>query len=217
MPRIVDLTLRLSQGMRGVEFTTSRRLETDGWNARTLHLYSHAGTHADAPAHFLPGGKTLDELSLEYWIGPAWVVDLTFLEPRQLIVPEHLEPWADRIVEGNRLLLRTGWSRHFGQDDYRTHFPRVSVELSRWLVERHVSLIGVDTPSVADVDNREELTAVHRTLLAGGIVIVEDLTNLDQLRAERVQFIVLPLKIEAGDGAPARAIAIENDARESGA
>jgi kynurenine formamidase len=71
-------------------------------------------------------------------------------------------------------------------------------------------MLGVEPPSVADVHNREELTNVHRVLLGGGVIVVEGLTNLDQIRAEKVTFMALPLKIAGGDGAPARAIAIED-------
>ena len=75
---------------------------------------------------------------------------------------------------------------------------------------RKVALVGVEPPSVADVNSVEELTVVHRILLGGNVVIVEGLAHLDQLRREVVEFIALPLKIVGGDGCPVRAIAIEN-------
>lgn len=72
-----------------------------------------------------------------------------------------------------------------------------------------ILLLGVEPPSVADVNDKEEVTAVHRTLLGAGIVIVEGLANLEALQQERVTFIALPLKLEGGDGSPVWAIAIE--------
>jgi len=70
-------------------------------------------------------------------------------------------------------------------------------------------LLGVEPPSVADVNNRVELTSVHRVLLGGGVVIVEGLAHLDQIESETVELVVLPLRVLDGDGAPVRAVAIE--------
>jgi kynurenine formamidase len=150
-------------------------------------------------------------VALEKCVGPAWVIDLSSLNPRDLITIEHLAPHAEKVVPGARLLFKTGWSAHADMPDYRTHFPRVSLPLARWLVERQVALLGVEPPSVADVDNREELIGVHRTLLEAGVVIVEGLANLEALQRVQVLFVALPLKVERGDGSPVRAIAIEGD------
>jgi kynurenine formamidase len=92
---------------------------------------------------------------------------------------------------------------------YRDALPRLSEELARWCVQHRVGLVGVEPPSVADVNNREEITLIHRTLLAGDVIIVEGLANLDLLRDERVLFGAMPLKIEGGDGSPCRAFALE--------
>ena len=115
--------------------------------------------------------------------------------------------YADQIEPSARLLLRTDWDRHAELPDYRTHFPRISRELAHWLAERGVWLVGVQTPSVASLADREELRDVHQILLRGAIVIVECLANLDQL-PPTVTFIALPLKVQAGDGSPVRAVAI---------
>ena len=209
MSRIVDLTMTLRSGMRGVAFETAKRIERDGWNTRTLRLYSHAATHMDAPRHFINAGATIDNTPLEKCIGPARVFDLTGMAPRELITPNHLGGDADDIRPGARILLRTGWSDDPDRPDYRTQFPRISLELAEWFAQRKIALLGLDTPSVADAGDIEELTAVHRTLLRADIVIVEDLVNLGALQHPIVMLVVLPLKVLEGDGAPARAIAIE--------
>jgi kynurenine formamidase len=208
--RITDLTLALRPGMPGVDGELVRTLETDGWNARLLRLYSHAGTHMDAQTHFGAGGETVDAIPLVRCMGPAWVVDLRAMQPGDLILPQHLGPIADAFPAGESLLLCTHWDRY--QDNealYRGKLPRVSAALARWCVERKVRLLGVETPSVADVNNLEELTEVHRILLGGGVVIVEGLTHLDALVGRRVLFMALPLKIQGGDGSPCRALAVE--------
>jgi kynurenine formamidase len=208
-PRIVDLTLPLAHGMRGVEIETARTLAADGWNATTLRLYSHAGTHMDAPAHFEAGGRTIDDVPLEACMGPARVANLRGLAPRAVIGVAHLGEVAARLVPGEGLLLRTGWSAHAADPGlYRDGLPRVSEELARWCVERRVKVLGVEPPSVADVNDIRELTAVHHILLQGGVVIVEGLASLEALGEERVFFVAAPLKVLGGDGAPARAFAL---------
>jgi kynurenine formamidase len=209
MARVVDLTLPLKPGMRGVGFEPAKRLEADGWNARTLHLYSHCGTHMDAPRHFDDAAPGLECLPLAECMGPAMVLDLTPVAEREVITVDRLAEWHDDIGPGARLLLRTDWSKRADDPSYRDALPRVSLELAECLVARRVALLGVEPPSVADVNDIGELTAVHRTLLEGGVVIVEGLAALDQLRQATVTFIALPLRIDGGDGAPCRAIAIE--------
>lgn len=208
--RIVDLSLPIDEQLPNATVEPFKRLATDGWNATTITLYSHCGTHMDAPRHFLPTGPTLDQQSLATCCGPARVLNLTPVEPRELLTVDRLRPWHDQIGPGERLLLRTDWHHRFGTPDYRNALPRISLELAQWLVSRQVALLGVEPPSVADVNNLEELTAVHRILLGGGVTIVEGLAHLDQLHAPVVELMALPLNIVGGDGCPVRAIAIEN-------
>ena len=210
MKRFVDLTLPLQSEMRGVAVEPAKTLEVDGWNATRLELYSHCGTHMDAPRHFLSAGATIDSLPLDPCIGPARVVDLTPVQPREKITVERLGPVRQEIRQGDRLLIRTDWSRRHGTPEYRGQLPRIDVSLARWLVDRGVVLLGVEPPSVADVNSVEELTAVHRVLLEAGVVIVEGLANLAQIESDSVELIVLPLRVRGGDGAPVRAIAIED-------
>jgi len=209
MSRIIDLTLPLSSGDRGVRIEPARRLETDGWNATTLSLYSHCGTHIDAPVHFGVGTQTIDAIAVNNFIGPAWVVDVRPVEPRALIEPEHLGAIVRRFRPGDSLLICTNWSEFYGQDNYRNELPRISAELARWCVHKNVRMLGVEPPSVADVNNVGELTEVHRILFEGGVIVIEGLANLALLSKPKVTFITLPLKIAGGDGAPARAVAIE--------
>jgi kynurenine formamidase len=207
--RIIDLSLPINNDLRGAEVATKKTITEHGWNATTLTLYSHCGTHMDAPRHFIDGGTPLDGLSLDACCGPAKVLDLTPVQPRELLGVDRLAPWAGTIGPGDRLLLRTDWHRQAGTDAYRNELPRVSIELARWLVDKRIALLGVEPPSVADVNNRAELTEVHQMLLGANVTIVEGLAHLDEIRCEEVEFVALPLKITGGDGSPVRAIAIE--------
>lgn len=211
MPKVIDLTLPLSSGAKGISIEPVKLLGIDGWNATTLCLYSHCGTHIDAPVHFGIGNETIDTIEAERLIGPAWLADVRPIEPQALIEPQHLGAIVEKFKPDDSLLIRTGWSDYYGQDKYRDGLPRVSIELAKWCVENKVRMLGVEPPSVADVNNIEELTQVHTVLFKGGVIVVEGLANLASLSKSKVTFIALPLKIAKGDGAPARAVVIEDD------
>jgi kynurenine formamidase len=209
-PRLIDLTLPLRPGDRGVACAPTHTLARDGWNAATWSLFSHAGTHMDAQVHFGAGPETIDAKPLAQCIGPAWVVNLTPAAPRVRFTVRDLGAVAERFQPGDSLLLRTDWHRHAGQPAlYRDHLPRIGDELAHWCVARGVRMLGVEPPSVADVNDRSEVTRIHQILLGGGTTIIEGLAHLDRLTEERVLFLALPLKLLAGDGAPVRALAIE--------
>jgi predicted dehydrogenase/kynurenine formamidase len=207
--RMVDLTLAISNDLPRASVAPATTIAENGWNSTTLTLYSHCGTHMDAPRHFLPGGRTIDQQPLDVCCGPAKVLDLTPVAPSELLTVERLAPWAAAVRPGDRLLLRTDWHHRLGTPEYRHSLPRISVELARWFVERRVALVGVEPPSVADVNNLAELTEVHQTLLRAPVVIVEGLAHLDQLASDIVYLVVLPLRVRDGDGSPVRAIAFE--------
>jgi arylformamidase len=213
MSRYIDLTLTARPSMRGIDWETAATVEEHGWNARLLHFYSRSGSHMDSPKHFNCGEQTIDEIPLTDCIITARVVDLTHLEPSALIEVADLGEIPEQWTPGESLLLHTGWSAHVDNADYyRSSFPRISEGLAQWCVERKMCVLVVWPPSDADVFNIEEVTTIHTILLTGNVVIVEGLTHLDQLSERKVTFIALPLKIEAGDGAPCRAMAIENGA-----
>jgi len=212
VPRLVDLTLTLAPGQRGVAMEPKFTVARDGWNAATWHLYSHAGTHMDAQLHFDAGPETIDTKPLEHCLGPAVVVNLAPLSPRQLITVAHLGAVADNFAAGESLLLRTDWHKHAGEPAlYRDGLPRLGEDLAEWCVAHRVKLLGVEPPSVADVNNLPEVTRIHRILLGGGVTIVEGLAHLDRLTQPRVFFHALPLRLAGGDGCPVRAFAYDTE------
>ena len=209
--RIIDLTQTLQNEIRGVDISPAMTIERDGWNASTLSLYSHCATHMDAPKHFLgDSGATIDQQALDVCCGPARVVNLVPVTPRELLTADRVQNALDNNLQpGERLLLRTDWGDQLGTDAYRDELPRFSACLCDWLISHQVALVGVEAPSVADVNNLPEVTAIHRQLFEGGVVIVEGLINLRTISQPVVQFIALPLPVHRGDGSPVRAIAIE--------
>lgn len=212
MIRVVDLTMPLKPGMRGVEITPKFTLAKEGWNASTLSLYSHAGTHMDAQVHFEAGPETIDQHTPHRCMGRAWLINLAGIKPKALIEISNLGDLATRFQPSDSLLLRTDWSQHVDNSAiYRDGLPRISDALANWCVAKKVKLLGVEPPSVADVTNLPEVTRIHKILLGGGVTIVEGLCNLDQLAGPKIFFAALPLRIAGGDGCPCRAFAVEGD------
>lgn len=210
---LIDLTLSLDPTMPGVDWEPARTIEKDGWNAKTLHLYSHCGTHMDAPLHFGCGDQgTIDHTPLETCLTIAHVIRLPNTQPSASISVDDLGDLANRFESGQSLLLNTGWSSHVRDEPvYRNQLPRVSEELARWCVKSEVAVLGVEPPSVANVLDLAEVTLIHEILLGGGVTIVEGLTNLESLPDSPFWFGAMPLKILGGDGAPCRAFASLTD------
>lgn len=212
MSRFIDLSHPLVDGLPNfpddpqlsvtVHCTVSQR----GYNLTLLSMGSHQGTHLDAPFHFYDDGTTLEQIPLERFCGPACLVDLApdgMLEPCTPLTPAMFEPFADRFTPGARVIYRTGWSHAFGTERFFKEFPTLTLDAARWMAERRIGMIGMDTPTPST-----DWLECHHILLAKGveIVIVEGLTNLDQL-PETFRFIGFPLKIDGRDGSPIRAVA----------
>lgn len=209
MSNIVDLTVTYTNGLKGFSKEIARTVKDDGWNASTLTFYSHCGTHMDAPIHFNVKNETIDQIPVSDFVGRAWIIDVTYVGAKGLILIKDIpESILNKFVAGDSLVFRTGWSQYVNQPAYRDELPRISEELAHWCVDNKVKMIGVEPPSVADVNNMAEVTKIHQILLQS-VVIIEGLTNLDKLTSNCIELIALPLKIGGGDGAPARVIAIE--------
>jgi arylformamidase len=196
---IWDLTHPLHEGMPAFpgdppfERQVLKRLAAgDPFELSRLGLSAHAGTHVDPPAHFVAGGATVDRLTIDALLGEAVVLDLTGVA--SVVRPEDLEraalPAHARIV-----LLRTGSSP--GAPRWTTLSP----EAATWLAEGAVRTVGIDGPSLDPGDE----VAAHRALAERGIVAVVNL-RLDGVAEGRYGFACLPILIEGGDGAPARAL-----------
>ncbi len=170
----------------------------DKVNLSALSLGSHAGTHMDAPLHFLPAGKSLDEMPFDATIGQARLIEIF---DQESVKPEELE--MHTICRGERILLKTRNSeRCWETDSFVRDFVGISVEAAHFLAERGVMTVGIDYLSVGGYQKNGE--EVHRVLLEAGVWIIEGL-DLSEVKAGIYELICLPLKILNSDGAPARA------------
>ena len=180
----------------------ARSLERDGYRVQSLHLGSHSGTHLDAPSHVVRDGAGVDALPLELLVGPAVVVDLRDLGPREAVRWERLAAYArpDRM-----LVLHTGWDRFWGSASYEDH-PYLSAEAASALVDTGVRVVGIDALSVDETG--ATAYPAHEALLGPGGVVVENLTNLAAVDHPEPVLSVLPLRLQGCDGSPVRAVAL---------
>jgi kynurenine formamidase len=172
---------------------------TPPWRVTELRLGTHTGTHIDAPSHFLPGGKTIDAYPPERFLLSGVVISVARNDD------EAIGPEVFGGLEGGAVLVRTGWDRFWKTDRCLRH-PFLSPEAARFLVEAGVGLVGVDA---LNVDSTARGTShAHEILLGNEVLIVENLTRLDQLQAGvEYQFSFLPLRLAGLDGSPVRAVA----------
>jgi kynurenine formamidase len=210
MKRIIDLTRTLTE--RSLSYpgtaTAVRPVQVDigapGARLTQLSFFDlHAGTHIDAPLHFVPGGT--DVASLGILLFPGIVVRAqTRSIPAEIL--------GNLPIEGRAVLFDTGWQHDLASPSYHTDFAFISAPLAQALVERGATLVGIDTPSVDAADAAPDYTA-HRTLLNAGIPIVEGLCHLDRLADPQAawDFAVFPLALAGVEGAPARAVALLSD------
>jgi arylformamidase len=172
-------------------------------------LGSHTGAHVDAPAHFLPNGSYLEEVSLSTLIGPSLVLDLT-REPFAIGMSELDRALGSRPQErAERVLLKTRNSLHvWAREPFRTDSAGLTLDGAQYLIDRGVRLVGADYLSVESFASVEAGAPVHHALLSAGMVIVEGLM-LAEVPAGAYFLIALPLRLEGSEAAPARVILLE--------
>jgi kynurenine formamidase len=184
-------------------------LARDGSNVTRLTIGSHTGTHLDAPNHFIEGAAPISAVDISSLIGPAVVIDVRGKEPYSTITWDDIAPQAEVLSPRVALLLCTGWSQHWGKEEYMK-CPHLSEEAAQKIVEHGVRVVGIDVFSIDGDESQEtrEPNAVHRLLLGNGVLIVENLANVEALLDGGAYSVsLLPLNLEGCDGSPIRAVA----------
>lgn len=222
--RIIDLSMPIRSGhfrwpverrkLRDYEDGDHTQVTWAGWSV-------HSFTHMDAGRHFSPSAFTTDDVELDQVVGDAAVVDLTRVNANSPITGEMIEKAGRSIREGDIVLMRTDWDKRESVDtrEYWTRAPYMTEEAARWLLNRGIKAIAFDFPQdqcirdlvTGDRSPAWEENTTHLVLLLNGVVMFEYLSNMSSIRKDRVMFVGLPLKLPDSDGAPARAIAIEED------
>ena len=210
----IDLTLEISSklpsfpGSPRPQFIPWADKRSDGYNLEMIFFSSHSGTHLDAPYHFIKKGLKIDQIPLNRVITDALLCDIR-RGPDVPITRSDIVGFEEKngkISPGSALIFRTGWSANLTRRNYFTRNPGLSATAAKYLLKRKVGLIGIDSPNI-DLGKDLKFSA-HHVLLKGGVLILENLCNLDKIKKTRFRLIVLPLKLKGTTGSPVRAVAI---------
>ncbi|MBI4067106.1 cyclase family protein [Candidatus Gottesmanbacteria bacterium] len=197
----VDLSLPLTNqtpvfpGDPVVRIESVANVEADGCSVHQYNFSGHTGTHIDAQSHFLAGGKNISEYPPEKFVGRGLVVDARGRNVIDIDILENINILKDTIV-----LFWTDWVKNIDQQIYFTDHPVIGKTLAQRLINVGVKMMGIDTPS----PDHEPYT-VHKILLGGDVLILENLCNLDLVYRKRFRVYAIPIKVET-DGVPVRVV-----------
>ena len=202
----LDITLPVREGLPSwpgdpeIHVTPVSRIADGNAESNVTYLASttHFGTHVDAPWHFLPGGSRVDEMDLNLLIGRCYVLDL-----RQVtggIRAAHLAMTPEGV---ERLLVRTRNSDILGDEAFHPDYIGLLPDAAEELARRGIRLFGLDYYSIGDIHHNP---AVHTAFLSQrGAVALEGVVLRD-VEEGWYDLICLPLRLQALDGAPCRAV-----------
>ena len=212
--KVIDLTLTISEkipmfpGSPQPNFINWETIQKDGYNLELLFLSSHTGTHMDAPYHFLKKGQKIDQIVTKRLVTEAVLIKIR-KKADQAITKNEIERFErkhGKIGDGSTVIFHTGWQKNIKKQSYFLKNPGLAVSAAKYLTSKKINLVGIDSPSI-DL-GKDAKFSVHHILAKNGVLIVENLANLQKINSEKFHFIVAPLKLKNATGSPVRAIAL---------
>ena len=212
--KILDLTLTVSDkiptfpGSPQPNFIPWENIKDDGYNLELLFLSSHTGTHLDAPYHFIENGTKIHEISPNRLIRDAVLIKSRKKSGQAITKTDILkfEKIHEKIPNGSTVIFWTGWQKLLHDDSYFIKNPGLSTTAAKYLVSKKTNLVGIDSPSI-DFQASKQFS-VHHIFSKNGILILENLANLEKIKSWKFQLVVLPLKLKNATGSPVRAVAV---------
>jgi len=211
--RILDLTLTISNkiptfpGSPQPKLIPWENVRDDGYNLEFLFMSTHTGTHVDAPYHFLEKGAKIHEISLKKLVSEAVLIQSKKKGGESITKTDiqKFEKKHGRIASFSSVIFYTGWQRNLQKKYYFEKNPGLSVSAAKYLASKKINLVGIDSPSI-DLGTDSKFS-VHQIFAKKGILIVENLANLEKIKSSKFHLVVLPLKLKNATGSPVRAIA----------
>ena len=212
--KVIDLTLTISEeiptfpGSPQPNFINWETLEKDGYNLELLFLSSHTGTHIDAPYHFLKDGQKIHQIVTRRLVTEAILIKIR-KGANQSITKDDIQKFErkfGKIDDGSTVIFHTGWQKNLKKESYFLRNPGLAVSAAKYLASKKINLVGIDSPSI-DL-GKDSKFSVHHILAKSGILIVENLANLEKINSEMFHLIVAPLKLKNATGSPVRAMAL---------
>jgi kynurenine formamidase len=211
--KVIDLTLTVSNkiptfpGSPQPNFIPWENIKEDGYNLELLFLSTHTGTHMDAPHHFLEKGAKIHEISLKKLVSEAVLIQ-SRKKSNESITKTDIQKFEKKYGEIDGLssvIFLTGWQKNLQKKYYFTKNPGLAVSAAKYLASKKISLVGIDSPSI-DLGTDSKFS-VHQIFAKKGMLIVENLANLDKIKSSTFHLVVLPLKLKNATGSPVRAVA----------
>jgi len=186
---------------------TLTTLREQGYYSSLWVFVEHTATHMDAPLHFSEAGPSIDMVPLSTCICRGVAVDFSGVGPNYEITRADLEKALGRATGGRKVngwavLLYTGYSAKAGTPEWMQH-PGLGEDACHYLAQLEVAAVGIDAPSPDHAP-----FPAHRLLLPKGIVLLENLTNLDKLLGKEFVLVAAPLPLAKGSASPMRAFAL---------
>ena len=215
--KLIDLTHTIDNdmpvypGTEGPSLTQATTYEKDGYKETLMHMFSHVGTHMDAPAHLLAGHKTLDEFDPQQFVGKALIVDCRHLgEGDKITMKEVYAKGEDRAKAAEYLIFMTGWDKRWGDESYFGDYPIITDEVADFAIETGKKGLGFDVIGLDPISDLN-LTLHKKVFNASDMVIIENLCHLEDVYEQSAcefTLVAAPIKYKNADGAPIRALAI---------
>jgi arylformamidase len=190
------------KNMRSVTVMPTKTMERDNVRQTTITLTTHTGTHIDAPAHFLPDGKTIDEIPLVSYIGPCSVIDM--MHVNEVITYDDIAHLKE--LKNNIILFKTQNSFCQPTQEFKYNFVSLAREAAQHLVAHNVKAVGID---YLGIERNQPEHDTHKLFMEETIPIIEGL-RLAHVQAGNYFLICLPLLLPKLDAAPARAILLQS-------
>jgi len=212
--KVIDLTLTISEnipvfpGSPKPNFINWESIEKDGYNLELLFLSTHTGTHIDAPYHFLREGQKIHQIVTKRLVTEAVLIKIRKSSDEAITKTdiERFEKKHGIIDDGSTVIFHTGWQKNLQKRYYFIKNPGLSISAVKYLASKKINLVGIDSPSI-DL-GKDGKFSVHHILAKNGILIVENLANLEKIDSEKFHLIVAPLKLKNATGSPVRAMAL---------
>lgn len=205
--KIIDISWPLSDEMttykdkKNIHIQPTKTFQADAVRETSITLSSHTGTHIDAPSHFMQNGKSIDQLDPLCCSGPAQVIDMTHIN--NCITQNDLINIT--IASDHIILFKTKNSNLSATAPFDYNFVYIDATAAEYLKKQSIRAIGID---YLGIERNQPKHETHMTFMQHNIPIIEGL-RLQDIQAGIYTLWCLPIKIPGLDGAPARALLIQ--------
>jgi len=220
LSHVIDIDIPQWSGDPTVEFETVAELNNDGYYLRRFSLGEHSATHINAPNSFHRSGVGIDQYPAQSLVVPAVVIDIcqaTAVNPDYALTIADVLAWEEEYGEisvGCLVILNTGWQKKwldksaFLNHDAQgiAHFPGFGSDATQFLLdERQIAGVGIDTHGVDP--GQDNSFAINHLVLEKPRIVLENLTNLDQLPPKGTTLAIAVLRLRGGSGSPVGVLA----------